>query len=120
MADIHWTNGSGDKLWATAANWSGASVPTASDNVFIGGRSSDDITGAAVVVTPARVTFRGYSGSFGEAGNPVIFEAAAPHNLNFLELKGSGKFFIDTDADVTIVDCVIAITRRIASQCIWR
>ncbi len=117
MADIHWTNGTADKLWATAGNWAGG-VPAIADNVFIGGRSSDDITGAAVVVTPARITFRNYSGSFGEAGNPVIFEAAAPHNLDFLEIKGSGKFFIDTDADVTIVDCVVAITRRAAAQCV--
>lgn len=117
MADIHWTNGTADNLWATAGNWAGG-VPAVADNVFIGGRSSDNITGAAVVVTPARVTFRDYSGSFGEAGSPVIFEAAAPHNLNYLELKGSGKFFINTDADVTIVDAVVAITRRIASQCV--
>lgn len=115
--DIHWTNGNGNNLWATAANWDGG-VPTAVDNVFIGGRSSDDITGAVVPVTPARITFRNYTGSFGESGNPVVFEAAAPHNLTFLELKGSGKFFINTDADVTIVDCVIAITRRIASECV--
>ncbi len=117
MADIHWTNGAADNLWATAGNWAGG-VPTATDNVFIGGRSSDDITGADVPVAPARVTFRNYSGSFGEAGNPIIFSAAAPHNLDFLEIKGSGKFFINTDADVTIVDCVVAITRRVASQCV--
>lgn len=117
MADIHWTNGTADNLWATAGNWDGG-VPTATDNVFIGGRSSDDITGANVPVAPARVTFRNYSGSFGESGSPVVFSAAAPHNLNFLELKGSGKFFINTDADVTIVDCVVAITRRVAAECV--
>lgn len=114
----HYTNGAATKLWATAGSWDPSGVPAVDDNVFIGGRSSDDITGAVVAVTPARVTFRDYSGSFGEAGNPVIFEAAAPHSLNFLELKGSGKFFISTDADVTIVDAVIAITRRVASQCV--
>ena len=117
MADIHWTNGTADNLWATAGNWDGG-VPGVADNVFIGGRSSDDVTGATVPVAPARVTFRNYSGSFGESGNPVVFEAAAPHNLTFLELKGSGKFFINTDADVTIVDCVVAITRRIAAECV--
>lgn len=117
MADIHWTNGAADNLWATAGNWDGG-VPAVADNVFIGGRSSDDITGAVVVVTPARVTFRNYSGSFGESGSPVIFEAAAPHTLDFLELKGPGKFFINTDADVTITNCVVAITRRIAAECV--
>ena len=117
MPDIHWTNGTADNLWATAGNWDGG-VPGVADNVFIGGRSSDDINGGAVVVTPARITFRNYSGSFGEAGNPVSFEAAAPHTLDFLELKGSGKFFITTDADVTITDAVVAITQRSASLCV--
>ncbi len=117
MADIHWTNGSATNLWATAGNWAGG-VPTATDNVFIGGRSNDNITGADVPVAPARVTFRNYSGSFGESGSPVIFSAAAPHNLAFLEIKGSGQFYINTDADVTIVDLVVATTRRVASQCV--
>ncbi len=109
--DKHYTNGAATFLWATAANWDPAGVPAVDDNVFIGGRTSDAITGAVVPITPARVTFRNYSGSFGENGNPVIFEAAAPHNLDFLQLQGPGKFFINTDADVTVVDTIIAATQ---------
>lgn len=117
MADIHWTNGTADNLWATAGNWDGG-VPAATDNVFIGGRSSDSISGAVVTVTPARVTFRNYRGSFGEAGNPVIFEAALAHDLDYLELQGSGQFYINTDADVTIVVAVAAISQRDPAKCV--
>ena len=116
MADIHWTNGTANNAWGTAGNWDPSGVPTSSDNVFIGGRSSDNITGAAQIAYPARCTFRNYSGSFGEAGNPITFYDATPTKIMaYLELKGSGQFYIDTDG-VTITDVVVACSRRVAAQ----
>ena len=33
--DINWTNGNGNRLWSTAANWSGSVVPTSANKVAI-------------------------------------------------------------------------------------
>ena len=33
--DINWTNGNGNRLWGTAANWSGSVVPTSADKAAI-------------------------------------------------------------------------------------
>ncbi len=33
--DRNWTNGNGDRLWSTAANWSGSTIPTIADKAAI-------------------------------------------------------------------------------------
>ena len=35
--DRNWTNGNGNRLWSTAANWSGSVVPTSADKAGIRG-----------------------------------------------------------------------------------
>lgn len=65
MPTVTWTGGAGDNNWATGANWSGGSAPSAADTVRFDNGSSDVATGpgAAIALTALIVT-NGYSGNW--------------------------------------------------------
>ena len=63
-ADVSWDDGGTDSLWSTAANWSGDTVPTASDDAFIE-MDPGAIIDSTVTVDALNVKIADASGSTG-------------------------------------------------------
>jgi RHS repeat-associated protein len=72
---ITWTGAAGDGLWSTAANWSSASVPGASDVVCIGSGETVAVAGgsaAAATVLADGATVRVSAGSLALSGTSNV------------------------------------------------
>lgn len=72
---IYWTGLAGDGLWATANNWSGASVPTATENITVGNYAVTIATGYTAYANTLTLSTAG--GSITNNGTLTINTATA-------------------------------------------
>jgi surface protein len=69
-----WTNGSGDGLWSTPANWAAGIVPGTDDNIIFDDSSTDDCTVDSAVTVASWIQEEGYTGTISLAGDLTVSE----------------------------------------------
>lgn len=96
MADRLWTDGSGDHLWSTAGNWSGAAVPVDNDRAFFDpsqGGSKTSVTGGLSqggIDLDLLYMHESYTGDVGSSSTPLQISA---DEVRFL---AAGRLFISS------------------------
>ena len=121
MANNYWTNGGGDNLWSTDANWSVATAPVAADTaIFTGKRSNANVTGETITVdVPGNVyVMPDYTGTIGSTGTPLKFDFNGAKTIATMNIEGSGKYYFSTDTtDNAITDLKVAIPSKASDAC---
>jgi hypothetical protein len=108
MADRYW-NGSVDGDWNTAANWTPAAVPLATENVFITETavSIDGYDNSAVAL--GIVTFGpGFTGNIGAITDYLILNCGASQRITIAGAPGesSQEMWLDYDGSNTDIDII--------------
>jgi hypothetical protein len=100
MATCIWTNGSGDKSYSTAANWSTGTVPTTSDDVYFTSDYNDDVTGGLNQsgTTIGKFVVDGYTGKLGSKSGYLQIDPGSD-----VTFSGTGVCYLDLgNANVTV------------------
>ena len=107
MATIYWV-GNTSNAWETAANWSGAAIPTGADDVvFTESRvgTNKNVAGLKTTYVPANIFIDPtYTGNIGSSGTYLEFDAS---NVTQLYIAGLGEYYFTCDTGDAITTTVV-------------
>lgn len=102
---IRWISNS-DTDWGTGANWTGGSVPAASEIALFDGMGQASVAGSdesAVAALRAIIVETGYTGSIGSSGSPLEHNIESIGNVEArIVFRGAGDFYFKTGAANTV------------------
>ena len=91
-ATVTWTNGDGDGLWSTAANWSGGMTPTAADDVVFDGTSSTANCNIDVEVKIRTLDIKANYTGMVSLGSQTLILVGIDNSSDILSIAAAGSF----------------------------
>lgn len=109
-----WTGEGEDNFWANGDNWSGGTIPGASDNIILGDDSSDaaqsiDLNGATVILENRFTLNNSTNRSYTISNGGFTFHKTGA-NFRIVSGDGTGTFTIDAPINTTTTGTTNTLT----------